>query len=245
MSVDCMGMTHRPNGSATKARAPDVCPTLTSNVRPTLTSFPRRREPILLPWHVAITEGFQSVTASKMAGLHQGANVKMDSRLRGNDVSGGGQRLARLARTALVALAFLLTSLPAFAVVDPLPFKDHTEELRFQALTKQLRCLVCQNESLNDSAAPLAADLRRDVFEQMQSGKSDDDIKLWLTSRYSDFVLYDPPLRGGTWFLWFGPLLLFAMGGIVVFATVRRRSKAGTLSTAATVRPDSDIEDDW
>jgi len=139
----------------------------------------------------------------------------------------------------------LLTSLPALAVVDPLPFKDHTEELRFQALTRQLRCLVCQNESLNDSGAPLAADLRRDVFEQMQSGKSDDEIKTWLTARYSDFVLYDPPLRGGTWFLWFGPLLVLAIGGAVVFVTVRRRSKVGTLVTATPARPDSDLEDDW
>jgi cytochrome c-type biogenesis protein CcmH len=159
--------------------------------------------------------------------------------------SGGGRNLARLARTSLLALALLLVSLPALAVVDPLPVKDHTEELRFQALTRQLRCLVCQNESLNDSGAPLAADLRRDVFEQMQSGKSDDEIKTWLTLRYSDFVLYDPPLRGGTWFLWFGPLLVLSVGGAVVFVTVRRRSKAGTHLTATPARPDSDVEDDW
>ena len=99
-----------------------------------------------------------------------------------------------LAALLLACLALVL-SLPAFAAVDPLPFKDHAEEVRFQNLTKQLRCVVCQNESLNDSSAPLAADLRRDVFEQMRGGKSDAQIKDWLTARYSDFVLYDPPLR--------------------------------------------------
>ncbi|MEO5558633.1 MAG: cytochrome c-type biogenesis protein, partial [Dokdonella sp.] len=98
----------------------------------------------------------------------------------------------------MVCMIFTLLCPFAFATVDPLPFKNHAEELRFQTLAKQLRCLVCQNESLSDSGAPLAADLRRDVFEQMQAGKSDDEIKSWLTARYSDFVLYDPPLRGGT-----------------------------------------------
>jgi len=133
------------------------------------------------------------------------------------------------------------------AAVDPLPFKDRAEELRFQNLTKQLRCLVCQNESLNDSSAPLAADLRRDVFEQMQAGKSDAEIKLWLTARYSDFVLYDPPLRGGTWLLWFGPLLVLLGGGAAILAIVRRRARAATAATATTTtaRPASDLEDDW
>jgi cytochrome c-type biogenesis protein CcmH len=142
------------------------------------------------------------------------------------------------------AILTLLCSL-AFAYVDPLPFKDRAEELRFQALTKQLRCLVCQNESLNDSGAPLAADLRRDVFEQMQAGKSDAEIKTWLTARYSDFVLYDPPLRGGTWLLWFGPLLVLVAGGAAVFVAVRRRAKATGINTKASVRPASDVEDDW
>ncbi len=152
------------------------------------------------------------------------------------------------ATRALLALIFVCvifaSATPAFAAVDPLPFKDHAEELRFQALTKQLRCLVCQNESLNDSSAPLAADLRRDVFEQMQAGKSDAQIKDWLTARYSDFVLYDPPLRGGTWLLWFGPLLVLGAGGIAVFFAVRRRAKAIPAGNAS-IRPASDVEDDW
>lgn len=132
----------------------------------------------------------------------------------------------------------------AVAGVDPLPFKDRAEETRFQDLTKQLRCLVCQNESLNDSSAPLAADLRRDVFEQMRTGKSDDEIKQWLTARYSDFVLYDPPLSGATWLLWFGPVLILLIGASAVAMTVRRRaSKNATAAAAAT--PTADLEDDW
>ena len=147
-------------------------------------------------------------------------------------------------RFARVALAFALVG-SAHAAVDPLPFKDRAEELRFQNLTKQLRCLVCQNESLNDSSAPLAADLRRDVFEQMQAGKSDVEIKHWLTARYSDFVLYDPPLRGGTWLLWFGPLLALLGGAAAIVAIVRRRARSAIAATTTTTRPASDIEDDW
>jgi len=147
-------------------------------------------------------------------------------------------------RLVRIALAFALIAC-AHAAVDPLPFKDRAEELRFQNLTKQLRCLVCQNESLNDSSAPLAADLRRDVFEQMQAGKSDAEIKQWLTARYSDFVLYDPPLRGGTWLLWFGPLLVLLAGGAGILAIVRRRARATTATPAPTARPASDLEDDW
>jgi cytochrome c-type biogenesis protein CcmH len=142
----------------------------------------------------------------------------------------------------LLALCLVVSS---FAhAVDPLPFKDHTEELRFQALTKQLRCLVCQNESLADSNAPLAADLRRDVFEQMQAGKSDAEIKAWLTARYSDFVLYDPPLHAATLLLWFGPVLVLLAGGAVVVIAVRRRARTANVPASAS-RPAIDAEDDW
>ena len=157
----------------------------------------------------------------------------LGSRSRGND--------ERWFRGSLIALC-LLACMLAHAV-DPLPFKDHAEELRFQALTKQLRCLVCQNESLADSNAPLAADLRRDVFEQIEAGKSDEEIKTWLTARYSDFVLYDPPLHAATLLLWFGPALVLLAGGAAIFMIVRRRSRA-TLANAP-ARSAVDTEDDW
>lgn len=155
------------------------------------------------------------------------------------------RRLVRSVRRMLwTGVAALVLGTAAIAAVDPLPFKDRAEELRFQNLTKQLRCLVCQNESLNDSSAPLAADLRRDVFEQMRAGKSDDDIKAWLTARYSDFVLYDPPLRGATWLLWFGPVLVLVAGAVAVVLTVRRRAEKARGSPPA-ARPAGDLEDDW
>ena len=144
-------------------------------------------------------------------------------------------------RALLLALCLMGSTLAH--AVDPLPFKDRAEELRFQALTKQLRCLVCQNESLADSNAPLAADLRRDVFEQMEAGKSDDEIKAWLTARYSDFVLYDPPLHAATLLLWFGPALVLLAGAAAIVIVVRRRARVTKPASA----PQSaiDAEDDW
>ncbi len=124
----------------------------------------------------------------------------------------------------LVASALALLLPMAALAIDALPFRDRAEEQRFQHLARQLRCLVCQNESLADSSADLARDLRQEVFEQMRQGKSDDEIKRYLTDRYSDFVLYNPPLRGGTALLWFGPLLVLLIGAGVVVRIVRRRS---------------------
>ena len=149
------------------------------------------------------------------------------------------KNLARIV-VAMMLAALVLASLPAFAI-DPLPFKDRAEELRFQDLTRELRCLVCQNENLADSHAPLAKDLRQQIFEQMQAGKSDAQIKEWLTDRYSDFVLYDPPLRGGTVVLWFGPAVVLAIGLFAVVTIVRRRSRA--LGAATSTRPPDG--DDW
>jgi cytochrome c-type biogenesis protein CcmH len=144
-------------------------------------------------------------------------------------------------RLSRLALALLLAAAPVLVhAIDPLPFTDAAQEQRFQQLTRQLRCLVCQNENLADSHAPLAQDLRQQVFEQMQAGKSDEEIKRWLTERYSDFVLYDPPLRGGTALLWFGPALVLAIGLFAVVAIVRRRSRA--LAAAPTRTTDGD---DW
>jgi cytochrome c-type biogenesis protein CcmH len=158
------------------------------------------------------------------------------------------RRVLASARSILFALLIASVAsacvLPAHAAVDPLPFRDRAEEVRFQNLTRQLRCLVCQNESLNDSAAPLAADLRRDVFEQMRAGRSDAEIKAWLTARYSDFVLYDPPLRAGTWLLWFGPLLIVLAGGVAIAGIVRRRARAVAATPVRAANP-TDTGDDW
>ncbi|WP_199098697.1 cytochrome c-type biogenesis protein [Dyella sp. ASV21] len=143
-----------------------------------------------------------------------------------------------------LALVMLLAAGNVTAqAIDPLPFKDHAEEVRFQKLTRELRCLVCQNENLADSNADLARDLRREVFQLMQQGKSDDEIKQYLVDRYSDFVLYDPPVKSGTLLLWFGPLVILLAGAAVVFVTVRRRST--TALAASTDNKPTDEGDDW
>ncbi len=104
--------------------------------------------------------------------------------------------------------------------------KDPVLEARMLRLTKELRCLVCQNETLADSQADLARDLRREVREKMREGMSDAEIKHYLTHRYGDFVLYRPPMKPTTWVLWFGPFLLLfgAAGGLVYFIKRRRRA---------------------
>ncbi|MXV07354.1 MULTISPECIES: cytochrome c-type biogenesis protein [unclassified Xanthomonas] len=141
----------------------------------------------------------------------------------------------------LVLLWLLGGAVPALAqAVDPLPFKDRAQEQRFQQLTAQLRCLVCQNEKLADSDATLARDLRHQVFAQLQAGRSDAQIKQYMVDRYSAFVLYDPPLAPGTWLLWFGPALLLLGGAAMVLATLRQRRRAIGAATA-----DADAEDAW
>jgi len=140
----------------------------------------------------------------------------------------------------LFAFAALALSSTALAI-DPLPFKDRAEEVRFQNLTKQLRCLVCQNQDLADSDADLAKDLRKQVFEMMQSGKSDTEIKEYLVARYNDFVLYDPPLKPGTWLLWFAPFAFVLIGVFVVARILRSRAQQ-----AGGARPaDTESGDDW
>ena len=150
-------------------------------------------------------------------------------------------------RRVLFALAFpLCCGVLSAQAIDPLPFKDHAEEIRFQQLTRELRCLVCQNENLADSNADLARDLRHQVFELMRQGKSDAQIKQYLVDRYSDFVLYDPPVRGSTLLLWFGPLAILLAGAAVVAVTVRRRSRAqAPAANSADDRSPNDEGDDW
>lgn len=124
----------------------------------------------------------------------------------------------------LFTLIFLFVGVAQ--AIQPLPFKDEAQRLRFQNLTSQLRCMVCQDESLNASNADLAKDLRSKIFAMMQAGQSDTEIKDYLVSRYSQFILYDPPIQPQTWLLWFGPALIVLAGGIVVAVYLKRRTHA-------------------
>jgi cytochrome c-type biogenesis protein CcmH len=124
---------------------------------------------------------------------------------------------------------------------------DPVVEKRMVALASKLRCMQCQNESLASSHAPLAEDLRREVREQIRAGKSDEEILKYLTDRYGDFVLYDPPLKDYTLLLWGGPFLLILGGAGVLFYQLRRRRKTvpeATLSAEAHQRAAALLKDE-
>ncbi len=151
-------------------------------------------------------------------------------------------------RMLFLVAATLCVGLFSAAVhaIDPLPFKDRAEEVRFQQLTRQLRCLVCQNQDLADSDADLAKDLRKQVFDMMRAGKSDGEIKDFLVARYNDFVLYDPPLKPGTYLLWFTPFALVAIGAGVVLRILRRRARQAAADAAARNSNTANAgDDDW
>lgn len=122
---------------------------------------------------------------------------------------------------ALVLLAAL--GGPLYAQQAQPMAEDPVLEQRLQRLARELRCLVCQNESLADSHAELAVDLRREIRDMMREGKSDREITDFLVQRYGDFVLYRPPVQGNTMLLWGGPFLLLGAGALVLVVYVRRR----------------------
>ena len=125
-------------------------------------------------------------------------------------------------RGIFLAIVTLVAVVPAPAG-DPLIFTDAEREVRYQQLTVQLRCLVCQNQNLADSDAPLAQDLRQEIYNMMQAGRTDDEIKQFLIDRYGDFVLYMPPVKSNTLVLWLMPAMLLIGGALVVLIVVRRR----------------------
>lgn len=129
-------------------------------------------------------------------------------------------------KPALILAACLAFAAPALAVDSGQRFTDAAEQARYERLVRDLRCLVCRSESIADSNAPLAADLRREVEELMRSGKSDDEIRAFMTARYGDFVLMRPPVAPRTWLLWAAPALFVAAGLGIVLVTVRRRAAA-------------------
>lgn len=125
-------------------------------------------------------------------------------------------------RLLLMLVLLLLT--PLAQALEPFDFRDAAEESRYRALAAELRCVMCQNQSLADSDAMIAADLRRQVLALMREGRSDDEIKTYLVERYSEFVLYKPPVRPHTWLLWFGPFGLLLAGGVALVLVVRHRA---------------------
>ena len=148
-----------------------------------------------------------------------------------------------MTRLLLVALLWL-AALPAFAQANqqadaaPLHFNDPAEEARFHALAAELRCVMCQNQSLADSNAQIAHDLRREVLDLMRQGRNDAQVKQFLVDRYGEFVLYKPEVAPGTYILWFGPLFLLLAGGVWVGLIVAKRSKRPAPAT-------DDTDQEW
>jgi cytochrome c-type biogenesis protein CcmH len=134
-------------------------------------------------------------------------------------------------RAALLACAIVLLAPLAAIAADAVPTEmDPVKAARAVKLAEQLRCLVCQNQSIAESNAELANDLRAQIREQIAAGRSDDEIVAYMVDRYGDFVLYRPPLKATTVLLWAGPALLLVGGVVVLTRNVRRRQQTAEVA---------------
>lgn len=124
---------------------------------------------------------------------------------------------------SILALCLLLGTAQAGVTLEAFKFKTEAEEQHFKDLIEELRCLVCQNQSLLDSDAELAHDLRAEVYDMIQAGKSDEEIIEFLVARYGDFVLYKPPVKPSTYLLWFGPFVLLILAALLLMRSIRRQ----------------------
>jgi cytochrome c-type biogenesis protein CcmH len=125
---------------------------------------------------------------------------------------------------AAVALAMSVGGM-AHAAIDTYQFADDAQRQRFRELTQELRCPKCQNQDIADSNAPIAADLRREIFRMLGEGKDNTQIIDFMVDRYGEFVRYKPALTARTWLLWFGPAGLLLAGLVVIGVMVRRRRR--------------------
>jgi cytochrome c-type biogenesis protein CcmH len=125
----------------------------------------------------------------------------------------------------LIIACCLLWAAQATAGLEKFDFTGNVEEDRYKELIAEIRCLVCQNQSLSDSDAELAHDLRQEVYDLMNQGQDNSQIVDFLVYRYGDFVLYNPPVKPSTYWLWYGPFILLVLGIIMLIRTVRQRGK--------------------
>lgn len=124
-------------------------------------------------------------------------------------------------RRAVLLLALLLAG--TVAALHPKDFQSPEEEARYRALAKELRCVMCQNQSLADSPAGVADDMRRQVLALIREGRTDAEVTAFFQARYGDFILYRPQVTPVTWALWFGPGLLLLVGAGVLVSIIRRQ----------------------
>ncbi|MEJ2522362.1 MAG: cytochrome c-type biogenesis protein CcmH [Gammaproteobacteria bacterium] len=125
----------------------------------------------------------------------------------------------------LLLVVALAVPFGAFAIDGDISFDSPAQEARYDRLTKELRCVVCQNQNIADSNADLAKDLRGQVLEMLKAGKTDEEILEFMTARYGDFVLYRPPLKPTTWLLWGAPMILLLIGILGMIMVISRRSR--------------------
>lgn len=125
----------------------------------------------------------------------------------------------------MISACCLLWAAQASAGLEKFDFTGNVDEDRYKELITEIRCLVCQNQSLADSDAELAHDLRQEVYDLMQKGQDNPQIVDFLVYRYGDFVLYKPPVKPSTYWLWYGPFVLLVLGIIMLIKTVRQRGK--------------------
>ena len=144
----------------------------------------------------------------------------------------------RLSRMIPAAFLFLLAASSALAVTPQERLADPALEARARTISQELRCLVCQNQSIDDSNAELAHDLRVLVRERLQKGDSDKQVIDYVANRYGDYVLLSPPVKPTTWALWFGPAALLAVGAVAVLVFFRRRAGAEVAAAAAPLSDD-------
>jgi cytochrome c-type biogenesis protein CcmH len=137
---------------------------------------------------------------------------------------------------AVLAALLLAVAGAAFAQSSEIARPDPVVERRLKALAEELRCLVCQNQTIADSHAPLAVDLRNQIRAQIAQGRSDDQIRSYMVDRYGDFVLYRPPMRANTILLWAGPFVLIGLGAFIFLRVVRRRPPAAASPVGAAER---------
>jgi len=141
----------------------------------------------------------------------------------------------RRGAAGFLAMMLVIAGVPPTTAQNRLPpapyayqqLKDPAQEARAKALMEELRCLVCQGQSIADSDAPLAGDMRHEVRSKIAAGESPGEIKTWLVARYGNWVSYDPPFDAATAFLWLGPLLFLAIGGWLAFGRFRRGASDG------------------
>lgn len=122
-------------------------------------------------------------------------------------------------------LLLLLLALPALAVIETYQFSDPALEKRYRSLSEELRCPKCQNQNIADSNAPISQDLRKLLYEQLEAGASDDEIRQYMVARYGEFVRYRPSFSGVTVMLWMAPVVLLLLGLVIAVMTMRGRQQ--------------------